>query len=74
MSSLRILTCCLLYICVFAFFSGSCQSQVDSDIDLQPKKAWWGRWGYVNSANKFILEPQYEEALPFGDFLAPVKV
>jgi len=27
----------------------------------------------VNSAGKFVLEPQYEEALPFSDFLAPVK-
>ena len=27
----------------------------------------------MNSAGKFVLEPQYEEALPFSDFLAPVK-
>ena len=47
--------------------------QADSGIDLQPKKAWWGRWGYVNAAGKFVLEPQYEEAMPFADFLAPVK-
>ena len=47
--------------------------QADSGVDLQPKKAWWGRWGYVNAAGKFVLEPQYEEAMPFADFLAPVK-
>jgi len=40
---------------------------------LRPKKTWWGRYGYVNSTGKFVLEPQYEEALPFSDFLAPVK-
>ena len=43
-------------------------------MDLRPKKAWWGRWGYINPAGKFVLEPQYEDALPFSDFLAPVKV
>ena len=40
---------------------------------MRPKKTWWGRYGYVNSTGKFVLEPQYEEALPFSDFLAPVK-
>ncbi len=49
------------------------QGQADSGVDLQPRKAWWGSWGYVNAAGKFVLEPQYEEALPFADFLAPVK-
>ena len=48
--------------------------QADSGVDLQPKKAWWGRWGYVNPAGKFVLEPQYEDAQPFADFLAPVKL
>jgi outer membrane protein assembly factor BamD len=43
-------------------------------VDLRPKKAWWGRWGFINPAGKFVLEPQYEDALPFSDFLAPVKV
>ena len=42
-------------------------------MDLAPKKAWWGRWGYVNPAGKFVLEPQYEDALPFAGTLAPVK-
>ena len=59
---------CVQLILPFAVFS-----QADSGVDLQPKKAWWGRWGYVNPAGKFVLEPQYEDALPFADFLAPVK-
>ncbi len=55
-------------------FSISSFSQSDSGVDLRPKKAWWGRWGFINPAGKFVLEPQYEDALPFSDFLAPVKV
>ena len=60
---------------VYAIFLGPLQAlaQSDSGIDLRPKKTWWGRYGYVNSNGKFVLEPQYEEALPFSDFLAPVK-
>ena len=48
-------------------------AQSDSGVELQPKKSWWGRYGYVNRAGKFVLEPQYENALPFSDFLAGVK-
>lgn len=61
---------------VYVFFVGFSTgfSQSDSGIDLRPKKAWWGRWGYINTAGKFVLEPQYDEALPFSDFLAPVKI
>ena len=47
--------------------------QADTGVDLLPKKAWWGRYGYVNRTGKFVLEPQYEQALPFSDFLAGVK-
>ena len=59
----------------YIFFSGVdfATAQSDSGIDLRPKKTWWGRYGYVNSTGKFVLEPQYEDALPFADFLAPVK-
>ena len=59
----------------YIFFSGAnfVAAQSDSGIDLRPKKTWWGRYGYVNSTGKFVLEPQYEDALPFADFLAPVK-
>jgi len=59
----------------YIFFSGVdfVAAQSDSGIDLRPKKTWWGRYGYVNSTGKFVLEPQYEDALPFADFLAPVK-
>lgn len=42
-------------------------------MDLRPKKALWGSYGYVNSTGKYVLEPQYENALPFSDFLAAVK-
>ena len=48
-------------------------SQSDTGVDLLPKKAWFGRFGYVNRMGKYVLEPQYEEALPFSDFLAAVK-
>jgi len=48
-------------------------SQSDTGVDLLPKKAWFGRYGYVNRLGKYVLEPQYEEALPFSDFLAAVK-
>jgi outer membrane protein assembly factor BamD len=71
---MRFLSHLLLAFCVWIAFSSSAISQSDSGVDLRPKKAWWGRWGYINSAGKFVLEPQYEEALPFSDFLAPVKV
>ena len=47
--------------------------QADTGVDLVPKKTWWGRYGYVNRAGKFVLEPQYEEALPYSDFIAAVK-
>lgn len=47
--------------------------QSDTSLDLKPKRAWWGRYGYVNNLGKFALEPQYEEAQPFSDFLAAVK-
>lgn len=48
-------------------------SQSDTGVDLIPKKAWFGRYGYVNRMGKYVLEPQYEEAQPFSDFLAAVK-
>ena len=47
--------------------------QSDTGLDLKPKRAWWGRYGYVNNIGKFVLEPQYENAQPFSDFLAAVK-
>jgi len=48
-------------------------AQSDTSLDLQPKRAWWGSYGYVNNLGKFVLEPQYENAQPFSDFLAAVK-
>ena len=54
-------------------FPSTSHPQADTGVDLLPKKAWWGRYGYVNRAGKFVLEPQYEEALPFSDFIAAVK-
>jgi len=65
---------CLTVFCAAFGVPDFTHGQADSGIDLQPKKAWWGRWGYVNAAGKFVLEPQYEAALPFADFLAPVKL
>lgn len=66
--------------CLVAFFApllvalpANLPAQADSGVDLIPKKAWWGSYGYVNRKGKFVLEPQYEEALPFSDFLAAVK-
>ena len=70
----RFLSHFIIVLCVWIAFSSSSISQSDSGVDLRPKKAWWGRWGYINPAGKFVLEPQYEDALPFSDFLAPVKV
>jgi len=67
------LTPCLLIFYTICFSAESASAQSDTGIDLRPKKTWWGRYGYVNSTGKFVLEPQYEEALPFSDFLAPVK-
>ena len=65
-----------LSIALFLFFWPSAShlySQSDTGVDLLPKKAWFGRYGYVNRMGKYVLEPQYEEALPFSDFLAAVK-
>ena len=73
MNRLTITSIWLLAFCGFFIGLDSSFSQSDSGIDLRPKKTWWGRYGYVNSAGKFVLEPQFEEALPFSDFLAPVK-
>jgi len=70
MSSLWTLGLCLLS----AHWLGSlAHPQSDTSLDLQPKRAWWGRYGYVNNLGKFVLEPQYENAQPFSDFLAAVK-
>jgi len=66
--------CLSIALILFFFPSAShlyCQS--DTGVDLLPKKTWFGRYGYVNRLGKFVLEPQYEEALPFSDFLAAVK-
>ena len=65
-----------LSIALILFFGSSASylySQSDTGVDLLPKKAWFGRYGYVNRMGKYVLEPQYEEALPFSDFLAAVK-
>ena len=67
------LTLCLLIFYTNFISTSFVAAQSDTGVDLRPKKTWWGRYGYVNSAGKFVLEPQYEEALPFSDFLAPVK-
>ena len=61
------------YLLAFLAIGSPAYPQSDSSIDLQPKRAWWGRWGYVNNLGKFVLEPQYENAQPFADFLAAVK-
>ena len=68
-------TRCLSIALVLFFCPSASQlySQSDTGVDLLPKKAWFGRYGYVNRMGKFVLEPQYEEALPFSDFLAAVK-
>jgi len=65
-----------LSIALLVFFCPSASqlySQSDTGVDLLPKKAWFGRYGYVNRMGKYVLEPQYEEAQPFSDFLAAVK-
>ena len=68
--ALRAAPLCLLIL----FRTGvATHSQSDTSLDLQPKRAWWGRYGYVNNVGKFVLEPQYENAQPFSDFLAAVK-
>ena len=71
--AVRITIYFLTTVYILGIHPAPCLAQSDSGVDLAPKKAWWGRWGYVNSAGKFVLEPQYEDALPFADFLAPVK-
>ena len=58
---------------LFLVLPSTSHPQADTGVDLVPKKAWWGRYGYVNRAGKFVLEPQYEEALPYSDFIAAVK-
>ena len=67
------LTICLSVVYIIFSTLNPAWSQSDPGIDLRPKKTWWGSYGYINSAGKFVLEPQYENALPFADFLAPVK-
>ena len=68
-------TCCLSIVSVLLLSLSAPEllAQADSGVDLFPKKAWWGRYGYVNRMGKFVLEPQYESALPFTDFLAAVQ-
>ena len=68
-------TCCLSIVSVLLLLLAAPEllSQADSGVDLFPKRAWWGRYGYVNRMGKFVLEPQYESALPFTDFLAAVQ-
>ena len=61
------------FLTLFLFSAESGYTQSDTGVDLRPKKAWWGRYGYVNGAGKFVIEPKYEEALQFSDFLAAVK-
>ncbi len=63
----------MAFLSLFLFFTESGFTQSDTGVDLRPKKAFWGRYGYVNGAGKFVIEPQYEEALQFSDFLAAVK-
>ena len=69
----------LFRLAVFLWFYGCwnnplAQCQVDTGLDLKPKRAWWGRYGYVNNLGKFTLEPQFEDAQPFSeDNLAAVK-
>ena len=72
---MNIITCCLsiVSVCLGIFSTHTLHAQADTGVDLMPKKAWWGRYGYVNRAGKFVLEPQYDQALPFSDFLAAVK-
>jgi len=61
------------WVSLFLVLPSTSLPQADTGVDLVPKKAWWGRYGYVNRAGKFVLEPQYEEALPYSDFIAAVK-
>jgi outer membrane protein assembly factor BamD len=63
----------MAFLSIFLFFAEYGFTQSDTGVDLRPKKAFWGRYGYVNGAGKFVIEPQYEEALQFSDFLAAVK-
>jgi outer membrane assembly lipoprotein YfiO len=63
----------MAFLSLFLFFTESGFTQSDTGVDLRPKKDFWGRYGYVNGAGKFVIEPQYEEALQFSDFLAAVK-
>ena len=62
-------------LCIIALLGSEVAAypQSDTGLDLQPKRAWWGRYGYINNLGKFVLEPQYENAQPFSNFLAAVK-
>jgi len=33
-----------------------------------------GRWGYIDKSGKFAINPQFDEAMPFADELARVKM
>ena len=63
----------MVFFALSLFSAESAYTQSDTGVDLRPKKAWWGRYGFVNGAGKFVIEPKYDEALQFSDFLAAVK-
>jgi hypothetical protein len=33
-----------------------------------------GRWGFVDKDGKFVINPQFDDAMPFSNGLARVKI
>jgi hypothetical protein len=57
---------------LFFLFIGPFQC-LAGDEQLSPSRAPSGLYGYANAEGKFVIQPEYEQALPFSGGLARVK-
>ncbi len=55
---------------LYCFFLSSCSTK---ELELIPVKSG-EKWGYINSKGEYIINPQFDEAYPFTDNVAMIKL
>lgn len=65
-----------LFTIFFVLIVFGCQQTKDKDYEVNPNGLFpikeYGKWGFINSEGKTVIECNYDDALPFSEGLAPV--
>src|SRR5438128_444799 len=73
MHCFRSMTLILLFMLAMEATMGQAQMVSNPPAALRPAQTE-GKWGYIDAARKFVIEPRFERAGPFSQGLAPVRL